>query len=197
MQLVNAISLLAFAATMGVPFGYVVFKRSEWRMDRAAFIVGTFALGIVNSLTGNGAFTWLLFAAYSVLAAARCNALEIGYKLRLMLTCMPVFLLVAWPALALFASGTPRLHLAAADGNVDLVTYELDKGVDVDNKDKKGATALMYAARNGHSSVVALLLKRGASWKVALPKGETALSIAQRHQHSEVVELLQQGSSAT
>lgn len=56
---------------------------------------------------------------------------------------------------------TPLMRAAAA-GRVDEVRHLLKTGVDVDEKDALGITALMVAVGMGHIDVVDVLLKAGA-----------------------------------
>ncbi len=51
------------------------------------------------------------------------------------------------------------LHLAAENGQEAVVRLLLEKGAELESKDKKnGRTPLLWAARNGHEAVVKLLL---------------------------------------
>ena len=45
---------------------------------------------------------------------------------------------------------------------IEVVTYLLDAGVHIDDRDDRGRTALMIAAEGGHGEIADLLLKRGA-----------------------------------
>ena len=50
-----------------------------------------------------------------------------------------------------------KLLNAAREGNIAIVKALLDKGIDVNEKDREGKTALMLATGNGHTEVVELL----------------------------------------
>lgn len=52
---------------------------------------------------------------------------------------------------------------AAKDGNMLVLKAALDKGADINAKDKNGWTALMWASKNGHSEIVNFLKEKGAS----------------------------------
>ena len=54
------------------------------------------------------------------------------------------------------------LHLAASEGHLHCCRVLLDAGADVDAKDGRGCTPLMYASRTEHVEVIELLLCRGA-----------------------------------
>lgn len=51
---------------------------------------------------------------------------------------------------------------AAKDGNLLVLKTAIDKGADINAKDKNGWTALMWASKNGHSEVVEFLKEKGA-----------------------------------
>jgi ankyrin repeat protein len=67
----------------------------------------------------------------------------------------------------------------------------LAHGANVDAKEKRGQTALMWAAAEGHVDVVELLLKAGADFRTPLPdSGFTAVFFAAREGHIEVLRAL-------
>jgi ankyrin repeat protein len=51
---------------------------------------------------------------------------------------------------------------ACKDGNLEKVKQLLEKGADVNAKNKYGGTALMYASYQGHEEIVKLLKSYGA-----------------------------------
>ncbi|WP_353276290.1 ankyrin repeat domain-containing protein [Wolbachia endosymbiont (group B) of Villa cingulata] len=55
------------------------------------------------------------------------------------------------------------LHRAVQGGNLDIVKFLVDRGADVDSKNKDGRTPLHDAALEGHNGVVKTLLERGAN----------------------------------
>lgn len=73
------------------------------------------------------------------------------------------------------ASEPPRremaLRYAAGYGHAEIVTFLLDRGVNVDGHHGDGQTALFYAILGDHVDVVHLLLERGAKSDIQTPNG--------------------------
>ena len=70
------------------------------------------------------------------------------------------------------------LHLAAGEGHVDCCEVLLDAGANIEAKDERSRTPLMYAAAggsDGHQRVQELLLRRGANVHAACDVRWTAL----------------------
>ena len=105
---------------------------------------------------------------------------------------------------------------AASGGNLDVVKFLIDKGLNVTARDEDGTTVLMCAARGGNLEIVKLLIEGGADVNakengpdtptvlkflvrsiiekrksVVVPgKGRTALEIAREKGHKGLVEYL-------
>jgi ankyrin repeat protein len=75
-------------------------------------------------------------------------------------------------------------------GDLAAVQQRLDEGVDIDQKDKAGGTALMEASLHGHGDVVRLLAERGAAMEPENRSGDTALCFAAKGGHVELVRTL-------
>ncbi|EGO63973.1 ankyrin repeat domain-containing protein [Acetonema longum] len=72
------------------------------------------------------------------------------------------------------------LMVAAQYGNGTIAEILLQRGADVNARDKDGQTALMKAAAQGHDQMAERLLAAGADWRIKDKNGETALDIAVR-----------------
>jgi ankyrin repeat protein len=73
---------------------------------------------------------------------------------------------------------TPRLVMAAGDGDLAEVKAEIEKGADVNAVDRGGGTALHQAVVSQSLPVVEVLLAAGADVSVADSSGRTALHYA-------------------
>jgi ankyrin repeat protein len=56
-----------------------------------------------------------------------------------------------------------------------VVKLLLERGVELETKDKDGQTPLSWATRHGHEAVVMLLLERGAELETKDKDGQTPL----------------------
>jgi len=78
-----------------------------------------------------------------------------------------------------FASaGGKTLCEVAAKGDTELVTVLLEKNADVNAKDTKGVTPLVYAASGGYEQIVTLLLDWGANANAMAKDGRRPLYIS-------------------
>jgi cytohesin len=83
------------------------------------------------------------------------------------------------------------IHVAARVGDLAGVQAELDKGVDVNVKDRFGFTPLREAAWYGHKEIAELLLDKGTDVNAkGGPVGRTPLHEAALRGHKEIAELL-------
>jgi ankyrin repeat protein len=71
-----------------------------------------------------------------------------------------------------------RLHLAARNGDVELVKSLITGGCDVDARDKDGDTPLGTAATFGQTQVAEFLISKGADVNARDPNGFGALDVA-------------------
>ncbi len=82
------------------------------------------------------------------------------------------------------------LFVAAREGNLSEVKRLLDGGVNVNERDEKGVTALLGAAAKGQYEVAKFLLKKGANVDEKNEDGMTALMLVAAIGHSKVAKLL-------
>jgi ankyrin repeat protein len=91
--------------------------------------------------------------------------------------------------------GRTPLMLAAFRGEAAAVLDLLERGADVNARDRDGDTALMFAAFKGHALVVALLLQYGANVYARARNGWTARKAAQSGLHHHVAETLRRAET--
>ena len=88
-----------------------------------------------------------------------------------------------------------NLQDAAEEGDLECVQLLLGQGVDKDEADDGGYTALWNAAYNGHLAIAQCLVEQGADKDKANNYGTTPLNIASNKGHLELVRyLLEQGA---
>lgn len=83
-----------------------------------------------------------------------------------------------------------ELITAAQKGKTETVKYLLDKGVDVNAKDRFGWTALIKAAMFGYNDIVKILLDKGADVNAKTNLGCTALMEAAKIGHVTTMQIL-------
>ena len=74
-------------------------------------------------------------------------------------------------------------------GHIDVMRILIDKGADVNAKNKNGATALILAADKGNAEIVSFLIDKGADFN-AKDKNGTALILAADKGNAEIVSFL-------
>ncbi|RZF43404.1 hypothetical protein LSTR_LSTR001665 [Laodelphax striatellus] len=84
--------------------------------------------------------------------------------------------------------GRPPLHYAADYGQDHVIKYLVQKGADVNIKDKHGISVLLAAIWEGHTNCVKTLLDKGASKDGVAPDGTSYLDAADKE---EIKKLLQ------
>ena len=82
----------------------------------------------------------------------------------------------------------PELVYWASLGDMEQVEQLLADGIDPNQTDEEGYSALQAAAENDHLAVVKLLVSKGAN--VAYKGEYTALQLAEMAQHDEVIAYL-------
>uniref|UniRef100_A0A3P8WH04 Protein phosphatase 1, regulatory subunit 12C n=1 Tax=Cynoglossus semilaevis TaxID=244447 RepID=A0A3P8WH04_CYNSE len=76
------------------------------------------------------------------------------------------------------ADGITALHQACIDGSMEMVTFLLEHGADVNQVDSEGWTPLHVAASCGYSDIADFLLRKGASLSAVNCDGDVPLDIA-------------------
>lgn len=73
------------------------------------------------------------------------------------------------------SDGTHCMRLASMHGNVRVLTALIGAGANIDERDDRGATPLMWAANRNHLNAVRLLVERRADLNAQDASGRTAL----------------------
>ena len=79
---------------------------------------------------------------------------------------------------------------AVRRGDVRDICDLLDRGADVDARNRHGQTALMLAAHDGHCEVVEALIAHGANLNITAKYGLSALMMALVARHVEIARIL-------
>ncbi|XP_073117149.1 uncharacterized protein [Elaeis guineensis] len=82
------------------------------------------------------------------------------------------------------------LHMAAANGHLDIVEYLINNGVDVNAANSEKNTPLHWACLNGHIEVIKTLIHRGASVSVLNSHERTPMDEAVSGGKMEVVDAI-------
>ena len=96
---------------------------------------------------------------------------------------------------AVSQDGLSPLTEAAVGGHKAVVELLLDKGANLETKDKAGATALLRAVKSGHQEVADLLVKRGADVQTKDSSERTPLFVAAEAGQDGLVQLLLDGGA--
>lgn len=85
----------------------------------------------------------------------------------------------------------PPLHAAVANNHVETVRVLLDYGVEVEQKDNEGRSALSVAAKLGYLDMCHLLIEYGASVNTRSSRnGPTPYAKARKYKHHKVADLI-------
>jgi ankyrin repeat protein len=89
-------------------------------------------------------------------------------------------------------SSDPPLTWAAAYADPAIARLLLDKGADINARDRYGRTALIRAAETGCAEVVRLLIDRNAALEEKDKTGETALDKAEKRRYGVTAAILKE-----
>jgi ankyrin repeat protein len=92
-------------------------------------------------------------------------------------------------------AGMSVLSFAAMQGSADIIRLLLDKGAEINSRDKYGQTPLILAAWQGDTESVQSLLNAHADVTARDGSGQTALMWAQMEGHSAVAEVLKRAGA--
>jgi ankyrin repeat protein len=88
------------------------------------------------------------------------------------------------------ATGASLLHLAAAIGNLELVTSLLERKLSINLADKQNELPMDSAARNGHIEIMEFLVAQGADLKAINVNGRSVLTSAVRGGSLKAIDFL-------
>ena len=90
------------------------------------------------------------------------------------------------------------LMIAAFNGNIELVRFLLDKGLDINLQDIYGQTALMFAIDNSDNiKMVRFLVENGANINLKDNNDKTAIIIAIENKYKEISDYLKESGLTT
>jgi ankyrin repeat protein len=101
-----------------------------------------------------------------------------------------VLVLVSSPDIVKAGDKNQDLIVASMKGDVEKVISLLDSGADINAKDQRGWTALLWAVSRGQIDVMKLILDKGADVNVKGEHGWTPLMEAANRGNSDVTKLL-------
>jgi len=95
------------------------------------------------------------------------------------------------------AKGNTPLMWAVYYGDIDIVTYLISKGADINATDKyRDEPLLMWGVKKGRLNITKLLISKGANVNLSDKYGETALMDSARYGYYEIAALLIKNSAS-
>ncbi|MFC1762992.1 ankyrin repeat domain-containing protein [Planctomycetota bacterium] len=91
--------------------------------------------------------------------------------------------------------GHTKLNMACLKQDMDIATFLISKGADVNTKNNWGIRPLQNAIRNGQKDIVELLISKGADVNVSNNAGVTPLDMAEEIGNTEISELLRKNGA--
>ncbi|KAM4612165.1 protein phosphatase 1 regulatory subunit 12C isoform 2-T2 [Polymixia lowei] len=141
------------AGESSAPTGHLLKRRRSVRFDRAAEFLAACASGDTDE-------------AQEMLKEARETKRKNGEDLIEIINCAN-------------ADGITALHQACIDGSMEIVSFLLVQGANVNQVDSEGWTPLHVAASCGHLDITDFLLQQGASLSAVNCDGDVPLDIAE------------------
>ncbi|MFN7045077.1 MAG: ankyrin repeat domain-containing protein [Flavobacterium sp.] len=83
-----------------------------------------------------------------------------------------------------------QLNLAISKGDFAKVQQLVEIGVDVNKKDERGKTPLMYAILFKQPQIVAYLINKGADYRATDSKGNSISEYAEKSKSEEIIKLV-------
>ena len=83
-----------------------------------------------------------------------------------------------------------QLNLAISKGDLAKVQQLIEIGVDVNHRDERGKTPLMYAILYKQTEIVSYLIKKGADYRAEDSNGLTILDYAEKSKSEEILKLV-------
>ena len=83
-----------------------------------------------------------------------------------------------------------QLNVAISKGDLAKVQQLVEIGVDVNKKDERGKTPLMYAILFKQTEIVSYLIRNGADYRAEDSNGLTILDYAKKSNSEEIIKLV-------
>ena len=83
-----------------------------------------------------------------------------------------------------------QLNLAISKGDLSKVQQLVEIGVDVNKKDERGKTPLMYAILFKQPQIVAYLINKGADFRATDSNGNSISDYAEKSKSEEIIKLV-------
>jgi ankyrin repeat protein len=83
-----------------------------------------------------------------------------------------------------------QLNLAISKGDLAKVQQLVEIGVDVNKKDERGKTPLMYAILYKQTEIVSYLIRNGADYRAEDPNGISIQEYAEQSKSEEIIKLV-------
>ena len=83
-----------------------------------------------------------------------------------------------------------QLNVAISKGDLAKVQQLVEIGIDVNKKDERGKTPLMYAILFKQTEIVAYLIRNGADYRAEDSRGNTIEDYAKKSNSEEIIKLV-------